>query len=138
MNELPFELYRSYKARTLKNWRRTGLNIDNIDELYNKYIYCKECDWCCKPFESRNDRQMDHCHISGEFRGFLCRQCNLNANDCDNISWCNTENKYVVEIRRNGKNIFKKRCNTREEAEIVLKQFKDENWWLFPWYVPNQ
>jgi len=111
--------------------------MDNVDEIYNKYIYCKECDWCCAPFRSRKDRQMDHCHLTGEFRGILCKDCNNNANDCDNISWSNNENKYYVRIRRNRKDIFYKYFKTREEAQLVLKQFKDDNWWEFPWHVPN-
>ena len=80
---------------------------------------------------------MDHCHLTGEFRGILCQQCNSSANDCDNIFWCNTYNKYRVEIMRNRKSIFTKYCKTREEAQLVLKEFKDHNWWLFPWHVPN-
>jgi len=138
MNNLPFKLYPRHKYNTLYHWRTRGMNIDNVDEIYNKYIQCSECDWCCAPFKSRLDSDMDHCHLTGEFRGILCNQCNNTANDCDNISWCNTYNKYRVEIIRNRKNIFRKYCNTRQEAEIVLKQFKDENWWLFPWYVPSE
>ena len=136
MNNLPFKLYKYHKSLTLFHWRKNGLNMDNVDEIYNKYIQYSECDWCCKPFESRLDRCMDHCHLTGDFRGFLCRHCNVNANDCDNISWCNTENKYRVRIMRNNKQIFFKRFNTREECEVALKQFKDDNWWLFPWHIP--
>jgi len=95
MNKLPFKLYPRHKYHTLYHWRTRGLNMDNVDEIYNKYIYCKECDWCCAPFKSRKDRQMDHCHLTGEFRGILCQECNNNANDCSNIHWCNSENKYV-------------------------------------------
>ena len=137
MNNLPFELYKYHKSNILCSWRIRGLNMDNIDEIYNKYISCKECDWCCAPFSSRKDRHMDHCHLTGEFRGILCKQCNMIANDCDNISWCNTYNKYRVTIVRNNKQIFGKYCNTREEAQLVLKEFKDDNWWLFPWHIPN-
>jgi len=42
-----------------------------------------------------------------------------------------------VKIRRNRKEIFYKYFKTREEAQLVLKQFKDDNWWVFPWHVPN-
>ena len=138
MNNLPFELYYRHKSSTLNHWRSRGLNMDNVDEIYERYIYCKDCEWCCKPFKSSRDRQMDHCHLTCEFRGILCQQCNRNARNCDNIFWCNTRNKYKVQIIRNGKNIFKKRCNTREECQLALKQFKDDNWWEFPWYVPNE
>jgi len=60
MNELPFELYKYHKTITLNHWRKYGLNMDNVDEIYNRYIYCKECNWCCKPFESRRERKMNH------------------------------------------------------------------------------
>ena len=137
MNNLPFKLYKYHKTHTLNQWRTRGLNMDNVDEIYNRYIYCKECEWCHTPFKSRRDRDMDHCHLTGEFRGILCHQCNIIANESPNIYWCNTRNKYRVIIKRNYKHIFYKRFNTREECQLALKQFKDDNWWLFPWYVPN-
>ena len=137
MNNLPFKLYPSHKYFMLSHWRTRGLIADNVDEIYNRYIQCSECDWCCAPFKSRRDRQMDHCHLTGEFRGILCKDCNNNAKDCDNISWCNTYNKYNVRIKRNRKDIFHKYFKTREEAQLVLKELKDDNWWLFPWHIPK-
>ena len=137
MNNLPFKLYKYHKCKTLDDWRRCGLNMDNFDEIYERYIYCKECEWCYKPFKTRRDRCMDHCHLTGEFRGVLCHQCNSCANDSPNITWDKSRNKYRVQIMRNRKWIFRKRCKTREECEVALKQFKDDNWWLFPWHIPN-
>jgi len=52
--------------------RRMGLNANYI------YVeYCKHnglCDICGKPGSQR--LSIDHCHTTGEFRGFLCTNCN--------------------------------------------------------------
>ena len=136
--QLPFELYENHKSNTKYTWKIRGLNMHNFEEIYERYIYTKECDWCSLDFKNRSDRQMDHCHDTGKFRGILCLQCNSNAKDPRNISWCNKRNKYVVEIRRNGKHIFRKRYNTVEECNIAIKKFKDDNWWQFPYHIPNE
>jgi hypothetical protein len=34
------------------------------------------CDLCNKPNKTNRPIQFDHCHQTGEFRGWLCRKCN--------------------------------------------------------------
>jgi hypothetical protein len=64
------------KYRTIQNWKTIGLIHDNYEELYEEYLECNRCDICNTTFKNRTDRNMDHCHISGAFRQFLCRSCN--------------------------------------------------------------
>ena len=65
------------KARIIADWKRHGLIHDNYDELYELYLSATHCEVCRKEFENSNDRCMDHCHETGEFRQFLCRSCNV-------------------------------------------------------------
>ena len=81
MNELPFKLPKTHKANTRCNWKKYGLNMDNFDEIYNKYIYATNCDLCCKEFTKTTDRQMEHDHDTNEFRNIVCRSCNLLKSD---------------------------------------------------------
>lgn len=44
--------------------------------LYNSHNHC--CDICGNQQEDKpKSFCVDHCHITGEFRGFLCRRCNI-------------------------------------------------------------
>jgi hypothetical protein len=76
MEELPFSLYKYHKRMTKASWRKIGLKTDNFDEIYNKYIYATHCDLCGKEFMKSINRNMDHCHNTGEFRNIVCRKCN--------------------------------------------------------------
>jgi len=87
--ELPFELKKGHKTSTIYSWRRIGLDVDNFEEIYQKYIHCKECELCGKQLPNTKDRQMDHCHKTGKFRNILCKSCNMSKFDRksnDNIS----------------------------------------------------
>ena len=77
MNELPFELKPHHKYKTKYKWKSRGLIMDNFEEIYNKYIYATHCELCNKQFEKRNDRLMDHCHVTGQFRNIVCKSCNM-------------------------------------------------------------
>ena len=81
MNELPFELYKYHKTRTRRNWKKRGLNMDNFEEIYNKYIYATHCDLCNKLFPDTKDRQMEHDHNTHEFRNIVCKSCNQLKSD---------------------------------------------------------
>ncbi len=79
--DLPFELYKYHKRFTKYNWKRHGLITDNFEEIYERYIYCKECDLCGKVFPNTKDRHMEHCHETGEFRNIVCSSCNQRKSD---------------------------------------------------------
>jgi len=79
--ELPFKLPKRHKYFTILNWKNRGLIYDDLDSLYDEYIYLKNCDLCGIEFKSSNDRQMEHSHETGEFRNFVCQSCNRKKSD---------------------------------------------------------
>jgi len=81
MSELPFELKPNHKAKTKYNWKKLGLNMDNFEEIYYKYIIATHCQLCNKQFTKTIDRQMEHCHATGQFRNIVCRSCNQKKAD---------------------------------------------------------
>jgi hypothetical protein len=61
--ECHYERTRNYH-RDVYRWKKYGL--DGPVEM-------KECEICSSP----DDLVIDHCHGTGQFRGVLCRTCNL-------------------------------------------------------------
>jgi len=57
----------------LKNllWRRKK---DGVPEA--PYPAPAACENCTRPFKSTFDTHLDHCHVTGKFRGWLCNKCN--------------------------------------------------------------
>ena len=65
------------KLHATKSWRRRGM-IGDLSFIYDvAYITATHCWVCKKTFKDTNDRCLDHCHSSGEFRQILCRSCNV-------------------------------------------------------------
>jgi hypothetical protein len=63
-------------------WKKSGLIHDNYDELYDKYCASKNCEECGCEYSKKGDgignfKCMDHDHLTGEFRNFLCHKCNI-------------------------------------------------------------
>ena len=79
--ELPFELYERHKSNMKAQWKHKGLITDEFEAIYEKYIYATNCELCKKKYKSRRDRQMEHCHETGEFRNICCRSCNQRKRD---------------------------------------------------------
>jgi len=96
--KLPFELYKNHKSNTKKNWKTKGLicSEEELEEIYQRYIYSSHCEICEKIYETRDDRQMDHSHETGEFRNICCRSCNLRKRDVK-ISDNKSGYKYIYE-----------------------------------------
>jgi len=62
-------------------WKRAGLNMENFEEIYERYLSTTHCDLC--GVELTEDKQMtkttrcmDHSHVTGEFRNIVCCSCN--------------------------------------------------------------
>ena len=70
------------KSNTICDWKRKGLLSEDYDSLYQKYIESTNCEECNCYYGKYKDgswsfRCMDHCHITGVFRNFLCNRCNI-------------------------------------------------------------
>jgi len=54
------------------HWKGRGAKL--TEENIEQYNQETNCGICSKEFN--NDKVLDHCHITGSYRGALCRQCN--------------------------------------------------------------
>ena len=58
------------------------------------------CECCCKPV-TRN-WQLDHCHDTGDFRGWLCKQCNTGLGNLgDNLQSLQLAVEYLQRAEQN-------------------------------------
>lgn len=56
------------------NLRKYGLSLEEYYlQLSRQGSRCKLCG---NSFKSTKDTNVDHCHKTGKFRGFLCTKCN--------------------------------------------------------------
>ena len=70
-----------FESNTKNNWKHSGLICEDIDSLFCHYMNAKNCDECGVEFGDKGDgsgtfKCMDHSHITGKFRNFLCITCN--------------------------------------------------------------
>ena len=70
------------KARTINNWKQSGLQDEDISALYEQYLIAINCDECNVEFGVFGDgtgtfKCMDHDHETNLFRNFLCNNCNV-------------------------------------------------------------
>ena len=70
------------KIHKFNSWKQMGINIDNFDELYEKYLTTTNCENCnvkltSGGYNSITTRCLDHNHETGEFRNILCHLCNI-------------------------------------------------------------
>jgi len=73
------------KIKTIYSWKRSGLIVNDIDALYEKYLNTTNCELCnvtlCSGNKAPNRKCMDHCHITGNFRNVVCNSCNARKLD---------------------------------------------------------
>jgi len=141
---LPFSLYKNHKAKKKFEWKRRGMIF--VDDyhfwyVYNEYIHATNCDLCDKLFTKSLDRQLDHCHITGEIRNIVCQKCNQRRKD-NKSKKTNTgeENIYKIkhkryktgycfriQIIRDGKYALATTRNTLEKAIKCRDEFIKNN-----------
>ena len=64
------------KSMIISKWKQRGIIHDDYSELHDRYISTTNCDVCRIEFKDSFDRCLDHDHETGQFRQFLCRNCN--------------------------------------------------------------
>jgi len=69
------------KRSRIKSWKRSGIIVEDWDELYDYYINTTNCEYCdVELIEGNfgaNHRCLDHNHNTGEVRGVICHTCNV-------------------------------------------------------------
>jgi hypothetical protein len=140
--ELPFKLYKYHKKHTIKTWKRRGLiaTDEEIEEIYQKYIYATHCELCNKQFPNTKDRCMEHDHDIGKFRNIVCVKCNMiktdkqfkNANDMKYITKMNIKDVnqgfgYRFRFVRDKKVIIKKVSIDLKKIQSIRDKFVNEN-----------
>ena len=144
MSELPFELYKYHKAYTKKSWRYKQISFrddGHFNYVYNEYIHATNCELCNKLFTRSQDRQLDHCHNTGDPRNIVCCRCNTNRKD-NKKRHTNTGEPHICKrkhrtyttgycfrilILRDGKPIIDTARKTIEEAIKCRDKFIDDN-----------
>ena len=66
------------KNNIKSNWKSRGLNMELFEIIYEVYETTTTCDICSVILEGRgvNQKCMDHCHYTGDFRNIVCKKCN--------------------------------------------------------------
>jgi len=69
------------KAHTKGQWKFIGLDMDNFEEVYQRYLDTTNCDKCNVLLTTgehcKTTKCMDHCHYTNKFRRVLCLSCNF-------------------------------------------------------------
>lgn len=70
------------KSNLISTWKFRGLVCDDYDDLYDKYLASTNCEECAVEYGEFGCGEgtwkcMDHDHVTGEFRNFICCKCNL-------------------------------------------------------------
>ena len=64
--------YNIHKKKSEKELKDNNITrpIPSLESPYH-------CDNCHKAITTTRTIQLDHCHITGKFRGWLCKECNI-------------------------------------------------------------
>ena len=67
------------KARQ-HGYAEPNFKAEEIVGLFERTTHCECCDYEFAP--DMKDSRIDHCHVTGAFRGFLCDACNVGLGRC--------------------------------------------------------
>ena len=98
----------SKKLTAYHHWKKRGLNMDNFDNIYDRYVNTECCDICKCSFENTT-KCMEHNHKTGEFRGVVCNMCNLNMFDAKISSRNKSGHKNITYFKRDKVWVYQKR-----------------------------
>lgn len=66
-------------------WKKLGIKWDlKYQDPYQMYLDNEKCSLCDCLYKNNSDKQLDHDHLSGHIRGFVCRSCNSKMAKYDN------------------------------------------------------
>ncbi len=68
------------KCRRISDWKRAGIIYFDYDILHELYESETKCDFChCEfnEYDGGKKKCLDHNHLTGEPRNFLCMICNI-------------------------------------------------------------
>ena len=129
------ESVKGQKKQAYHHWKRYGLNMEDFDNIYDRYVNTKYCDICKCSFENIKKR-MEHDHKTGEFRGVVCNRCNSNMLDVKipsnntsghkNINYYKSKKKWVYRKNFYGKKYqkyFKNKTDALCYKYIMLLKF---------------
>lgn len=66
---------RTFRKRLRACARKIGLDPDDIERRWNEHDGL--CDCCGGPPSANKRLSIEHSHVTGKFRGFVCDNCNL-------------------------------------------------------------
>ena len=133
MDDLP----EYHKRQTKYKWKIKGVKWKEgeFEEVYERYIITTHCELCDKKFISRDDRRLDHNHVTGEFRDIVCSRCNAlkydvkirvdNRSGYPGIGWAGKTWRFRVVI--DGKKKYIKCCTDLGELVEFADRWKIDN-----------
>ena len=98
----PMKRKKNFRNIKYNEWKKGGIKWDiQYQDPYQMYLDNEKCSLCDKEYKNSADKQLDHDHLSGHIRGFVCRACNSKM-----MKYDNQRIRLCLEIHR----YFKNRC----------------------------